>query len=105
MLNTLKDHLLHAARTVCGFYLHPFSKAWDEELNHILDCGAILRITECTITIFTKTDVVEIWIANQWHACAHVHLINGIEVPKNWVRPRFRTMRRLYALIQEHAGQ
>lgn len=104
MLIALKDYLLHAARIVCGFYLHPFSKSWDKTLNRILDEGTVINATECTITIFTENIMVEIWIANRWHACAHAYLINGRDVPKNWVRPRFRTMRRLYALVQEHAG-
>ncbi|HAF8818375.1 TPA: hypothetical protein G5V04_003880 [Salmonella enterica] len=79
----------------------------DKTLNHLLNKGQVLDVAECTVTFSTPIGPMEIWIANHWHACAYVYLrnSNGKEVPKNWVRPRFRTMRRLYALIQEHAGQ
>ncbi|EIC0165826.1 hypothetical protein K9325_004731 [Salmonella enterica subsp. enterica serovar Kinondoni] len=98
------DYLFHGFRTVFGLYLRPFSKSWDEKLSQILDKGTVLYVTDSTITILTAIEVVEIWIGNQWYAFGYLYRIDSKYVPEAiQSRPRFRTMRRLHALVKCHA--
>ncbi|EBZ9516527.1 TPA: hypothetical protein ACXZT8_000287 [Salmonella enterica] len=97
------DYLFHGFRTVFGLYLCPFSKSWDEKLSQLLDKGTVLYVTDYTIVILTATEVVEIWIGNQWYSFGHLYRIDSKYVPETiQSRPRFRTMRRLYAVVKDH---
>ncbi|EMK0255598.1 hypothetical protein V8I69_003897 [Salmonella enterica] len=106
MLSAAIDYFCHAYLTTHGLYLYPFSKSWDETLNRLLGEGMAFDVTEYTITIFTWTKTVDIWIGNRWYAYAAPYMIDGEYVPDELKsRPRFRTMRRVRALVKEHASK
>lgn len=56
----------------------------------------------CADTIGEHT--VEVWIANHWYSFGHLYRLDGEYVsPSCRHRPRFRTMRRLYAAVKDCA--
>lgn len=100
----LMDYLCHIGNTLFCAYQLPFSQEWDDQLNKLLDEGVLLFTGVCTATFSIGEHTVEIWIANRWYSFGEVHRLDGEYPPSSLnCRPRFRTMRRLHALVQRHA--
>lgn len=90
-------YFFHLLRTVFGFYQKPFSSEWDSRLNEIIDSGSIVEAGEHTVIYQMGSDVIEVWISNRWYSFAHVYLVNGKFVSKEFQnRPRLNTMIRLW---------
>ncbi|MFS9881858.1 hypothetical protein WKV47_25945, partial [Salmonella enterica] len=102
----LKDYLCHIANTLSGMYQLPFSQEWDDQLNKLLDEGALLFVGQYTATFSTGEHTVEVWIANHWYSFGNLYRLDGEYVyPSCQHRPRFRTMRRLYAAVKDCAAK
>jgi hypothetical protein len=97
-----KDYLCHIANTAFGLYRHPFCQSWDALLNKILSEGRCLSADDYTATFSLDGDTYEIWTANHWCGCADLYRMNGDYAASHPKRPRFHTMRRLYAVIKTH---
>ncbi|EBN8660567.1 hypothetical protein ACK1DB_001181 [Salmonella enterica] len=99
----LKDYLCHIANTLTGMYQLPFSQEWDARLNELLDEGVLLFVGEYTATFSTGEHTVEVWITNRWYSFGGLYCFDGECAPQHLqARPRFRTMRRLYAAVKKH---
>ncbi|ECI0119917.1 hypothetical protein XS87_04465 [Salmonella enterica subsp. enterica] len=102
----LKDYLCHIANTLTGMYQLPFSQEWDARLNKLLDEGVLLSVGEYTATFSADENTVEVWIANRWYSFGELYRLDGEYVsPSCQHRPRFRTMRRLYAVVNDYAAK
>ncbi|HIB1450072.1 TPA: hypothetical protein ACWV5Q_005426 [Salmonella enterica subsp. enterica serovar Muenchen] len=102
----LMDYLCHIGNTLFCAYQMPFSQEWDDQLNKLLDEGILLFVDRCTATFSIGEHTVEIWIANRWYSFGEMYRLDERCKPRfTGYRPRFRTMRRLYALVKDHTAR
>lgn len=104
--STLKDYFFHACRTCLLWYIHPFNAHWDRQLERILKAGELLSVSDCVATFVFNGSVFEVWISNRWCAYASLHRLNGDSVKyRLLVRPKFRNMRHLRALVDAFTNE
>ncbi|MGI1757564.1 hypothetical protein [Serratia marcescens] len=101
----LKDYLCHIANTPFAYHRR-FYAPWDDLLCRLLEEGKIVEIKPCTVSFHLDGQLYEVWIANRWYAYAYLCAINKTSVEREiQFRPRFKTMRRLHALVSTLENQ
>lgn len=95
-----KDYFCHVANTVFCMYQKPFSEQWDLRLQHIIEDGEVLSVSEHVITFACDGDVLEVWKSNRWYSYGTLYRVNGEHINSRLeARPRFRTMRQLHSVV------
>lgn len=102
----MKDIISHIGNTIFGMYQRQYSSDWDLRLDEAITHGKVIKAGECTLEIVQDDDLLSVWIANRWYAFGHLYYANGKFVERNiQFRPRFKTMKRLWALYQKERAE
>ena len=78
----------------CGLlFQQPYSKAWDEKLNKLLDNPKDIKIEgKCTV----RFGDITVWVGNKYYSYGHPYSCRRPEV-----RPSIKTMIRLSKVLDE----
>ncbi|HHP7419548.1 TPA: hypothetical protein ACSC6I_000655 [Providencia rettgeri] len=78
---------------LCGMYLRPYCKEWDDYLNYLIDECGVEKESNCTITFNDRGEKVEVWKENKFYAYGYQYKFG--EPDAYQFRPSFRTMIKL----------
>ncbi|HGI5213732.1 hypothetical protein GKR56_17125 [Providencia alcalifaciens] len=91
------DAIYCGVNWLCGMYLRPYSKAWNDYLNYLIDECIVVDESDCVITFNDNGEKVEVWKANKYYSYGYQSKIWNSNVYE--FRPSFITMIKLSNLV------